>query len=173
MAERCGDVVAVELPCEFDSTIPALRAAIEEHRPEVVVRVGQAGGRAKVTPERVAINILDAPVRDNAGAQPVDEPVVAGGPAAYFTSLPLKAAVAAIRAARVPSSGVVHCRFRWVQPRLPRPDSPACHGLPRPGRRFRARAVRAGPGCRCQAESAGRAVGDGAERAVRRGSVGA
>lgn len=69
-----------------------------------MVCVGQAGSRAEVTPERVAINILDAPIPDNAGAQPVDEAVVAGGPAAYFTSLPVKAAVAAIRAAGVPSS---------------------------------------------------------------------
>lgn len=106
VAERRGDVVAVEPPCEFDSTIPAPRAAIEEHRPEVVVCVGQAGSRVEVTPERVAINTLDAPFPDNAGAQPVDEPVVAGGPAAYFTSLPVKAAVAAIRAAGVP----VRCR---------------------------------------------------------------
>jgi len=113
VAARRDDVVAVELPCAFDASLPALRAAIERHLPEVVVCVGQAGGRADVTPERVAINLVDARIPDNAGAQPVDVPVVEGGPAAYFTSLPVKAAVAAIRAANVPGS-VSHTAGTYV-----------------------------------------------------------
>ncbi|HEY2057698.1 MAG TPA: pyroglutamyl-peptidase I [Amycolatopsis sp.] len=113
VAARRDDVVAVELPCAFEASLPALRAAIERHRPEVVVCVGQAGGRADVTPERVAINLVDARIPDNAGAQPVDVPVVEGGPAAYFTSLPVKAAVAAIRAADVPGS-VSHTAGTYV-----------------------------------------------------------
>jgi pyroglutamyl-peptidase len=113
LGERRDDVAAVELPCEFAASLPALRRAIEAHRPELVVCVGQAGGRSGVTPERVAINLVDARIPDNAGAQPVDAPVVDGGPAAYFTTLPVKACVAAIRAAGVPAS-VSHTAGTYV-----------------------------------------------------------
>ncbi|WP_410666553.1 pyroglutamyl-peptidase I [Amycolatopsis sp. cmx-4-68] len=113
LAGRRADVAAVELPCEFEASLPALRRALEEHRPSLVVCVGQAGGRAEVTPERVAINLVDARIPDNAGAQPIDVPVVPGGPAAYFTTLPVKACVAAIRAAGVPAS-VSHTAGTYV-----------------------------------------------------------
>ncbi|MFG1640613.1 pyroglutamyl-peptidase I [Amycolatopsis sp. NPDC049252] len=113
LGARRDDVAAVELPCEFAASLPALRRAIAEHRPELVVCVGQAGGRAEVTPERVAINLVDARIPDNAGAQPVDVPVVADGPAAYFTTLPVKACVAAIRSAGVPAS-VSHTAGTYV-----------------------------------------------------------
>ncbi|WP_370933622.1 pyroglutamyl-peptidase I [Amycolatopsis sp. cg13] len=103
-ATRRTDTVAVELPCEFDASLPALRAAILAHRPELVVCAGLAGGRKHVTVERVAINLIDARIPDNAGAQPVDVPVVAGGPSAYFTTLPVKAAVAAIESAGLPAA---------------------------------------------------------------------
>lgn len=103
-ATRRTDTVAVELPCEFDASLPALRAAILAHRPELVVCAGLAGGRKHVTLERVAINLIDARIPDNAGAQPVDVPVVAGGPSAYFTTLPVKAAVAAIESAGLPAA---------------------------------------------------------------------
>jgi pyroglutamyl-peptidase len=76
---------------------------LRAHRPVLVICVGQAGGRAAVTPERVAINVDDARIPDNAGAQPVDRPVVRGGPAAYFSTLPIKAMVEAIRAAGLPA----------------------------------------------------------------------
>ncbi|MEV6829007.1 pyroglutamyl-peptidase I [Amycolatopsis sp. NPDC051102] len=107
------DVVAVELPCEFAASLPALRRALDEHRPSLVVCAGQAGGRSEVTPERVAINLVDARIPDNAGAQPIDVPVVPDGPAAYFTTLPVKACVAAIRAAGVPAS-VSHTAGTYV-----------------------------------------------------------
>ncbi|MFJ1766551.1 pyroglutamyl-peptidase I [Amycolatopsis sp. NPDC088138] len=110
---RRDDVAAVELPCEFAASLPALRRAIAEHRPSLVVCVGQAGGRAEVTPERVAINLVDARIPDNAGARPVDVPVVEDGPAAYFTTLPVKACVEAIRAAGVPAS-VSHTAGTYV-----------------------------------------------------------
>ncbi|WP_328447826.1 pyroglutamyl-peptidase I [Amycolatopsis sp. NBC_00438] len=113
LGARRDDVAAVELPCEFAASLPALRRAIEEHRPELVVCVGQAGGRTEVTPERVAINLVDARIPDNAGARPVDVPVVEDGPAAYFTTLPVKACVAAIRAAGVPAS-VSHTAGTYV-----------------------------------------------------------
>lgn len=104
VAGRRDDVAAVKLPVEFEASLPALRAAIDTHRPSLVVCAGQAGGREGVTPERVAVNLIDARIPDNAGRQPVDVPVVEGGPAAYFTALPVKAAVAAILAKGVPAA---------------------------------------------------------------------
>ncbi|GAA3147913.1 pyroglutamyl-peptidase I [Planomonospora alba] len=92
------------LPCEFGTSLERLRAVMLEYEPEVVVCVGQAGGRADVTVERVALNLDDARIPDNAGEQPVDRPVVPGGPAAYFATLPVKACVAAARKAGVPAS---------------------------------------------------------------------
>jgi pyroglutamyl-peptidase len=92
------------LPVAFGDAVARLRAAVAEADAEVVVCVGQAGGRPGVTVERVAINIDDARIPDNAGRQPVDEPIVDGGPAAYFATLPVKACVAAVRAAGLPAA---------------------------------------------------------------------
>lgn len=97
-------VRAVQLPCVFGRALEHLRAAVLEHDPAVVVCVGQAGGRPDVTVERVAVNIDDARIPDNAGRQPIDEAVVPGGPAAYFATLPVKACAAAARTAGVPAS---------------------------------------------------------------------
>ena len=96
-------VVGALLPCVFGAAIPELLRLLRVHRPALVICVGQAGGRAAITPERVAINVDDARIPDNAGAQPVDRPVVRGGPAAYFSTLPVKAIVADLRAAGLPS----------------------------------------------------------------------
>ncbi|NGO71054.1 pyroglutamyl-peptidase I [Streptomyces boncukensis] len=97
-------VTAVQLSCVFGTSLEELRAAVAAHSPDLVLCLGQAGGRAELTVERVAINVDDARIPDNAGREPVDEPVVPGGPAAYFSTLPLKACVAASRAAGVPAS---------------------------------------------------------------------
>ncbi|MET7837835.1 pyroglutamyl-peptidase I [Streptomyces sp. NPDC005356] len=97
-------VTAVQLPCVFGESVVALRRAVRESGPDLVVCVGQAGGRPGVTVERIAVNVDDARITDNAGAAPVDEPVVPGGPAAYFSTLPIKACVAAIREAGVPAA---------------------------------------------------------------------
>lgn len=97
------EVAAVELPCVFGDAIRVLRAALAEHRPELVVCAGQAGGRSAVSLERIAINCDDARIPDNAGNAPVDEPVVPGAPAAYFSTLPVKAALAALGAAGIPA----------------------------------------------------------------------
>ncbi|MGH8621061.1 MAG: pyroglutamyl-peptidase I, partial [Burkholderiales bacterium] len=72
-------------------------------RPEIVLCVGQAGDRAALCVERVAVNLQDARIPDNDGAQPADTPVVAGGPAAYLATLPVRAAVAALRAEELPA----------------------------------------------------------------------
>lgn len=96
-------VVARQLPCVFGTAVDVLREAIAGVQPDVVIAVGQAGGRSEISLERVAINVDDASIRDNAGNQPVDTPVVADGPAAYFTTLPVKAIVKALRLRGFPS----------------------------------------------------------------------
>lgn len=85
------------LPCVFGRAITELVRAVEATSPRVVIALGQAGGRAGITVERVAINVDDARIPDNAGAQPIDQPIVPGGPAAYFSTLPIKAMVAALQ----------------------------------------------------------------------------
>jgi pyroglutamyl-peptidase len=97
-------VVGVTLPCEFGACAAALAEAIDRCQPSLVLGLGQAGGRTDLSLERIAINVDDARIPDNAGAAPTDEPVVAEGPAAYFSSLPIKAMVAALRAQGIPAS---------------------------------------------------------------------
>jgi pyroglutamyl-peptidase len=96
-------VVAVELPCVFGVALEALDAAIARHDPALVLAIGQAGGRDRISLERVAINIDDARIPDNAGAQPIDVPVVAGAAPAYFSRLPIKAMLAALQQAGIPA----------------------------------------------------------------------
>lgn len=96
-------VVARVLPCAFGAAREALHAALADTRPALVLALGQAGGRSELSLERVAINVDDARIPDNAGAQPIDLPIVAGAPAAYFSTLPIKAMVAALRAAGLPA----------------------------------------------------------------------
>lgn len=101
---RDGGTATALLRCEFGAALDDLRAAVRAHDPELVVCTGLAGGRSRVTVERVAINVDDARIPDNAGRQPIDRVVVPGGPAAYFSSLPVKACVAAARRAGVPAA---------------------------------------------------------------------
>lgn len=96
-------VVARVLPATFAGSGPALVQAIDEIGPDLVIAVGQADGRMALSLERVAINVQDARIPDNDGASPVDEPVVPGGPAAYWTSLPIKAMAAALRQEGIPA----------------------------------------------------------------------
>ena len=96
-------VVAARLPTVFDRSLIVLRELLAQHRPVLVICTGQAGGRRALSLERVAINVNDARIADNARAQPVDTPVIAGGPAAYFSSLPIKAMLAALEAAGIGS----------------------------------------------------------------------
>ncbi|HEV8691890.1 MAG TPA: pyroglutamyl-peptidase I [Ideonella sp.] len=97
-------VVALQLPCRFGEAGAALQSAIERHRPAWVLALGQAAGRSDFSIERIAINVDDARIADNAEARPIDQPVVEGGPAAYFATLPIKAMVAGLRAAGLPAS---------------------------------------------------------------------
>nr|WP_314261701.1 pyroglutamyl-peptidase I [uncultured Devosia sp.] len=93
-----------QLPVEFGDSTERLRAMVSLLQPDVVVATGLAEGRNAMTPEVVAINRIDARIPDNAGAQPVDAPVVPGGPDGLFATLPVKAMVAAMREAGVPST---------------------------------------------------------------------
>lgn len=96
-------ITAVQLPCVFATSLPALRAAIRRHRPQLVLCLGLAGSRSAISLERVAINLCDARIADNAGVRPAGTPVVAGGPAAHFTGLPVKALVQRLLAAGLPA----------------------------------------------------------------------
>lgn len=91
------------LPTAFDAALGALEDALATTAPDIVLCLGLAGGRAGLSLERIAINVDDARIPDNAGRQPIDRPVVRDGPAAYFTTLPIKAAAAALRAAGLPA----------------------------------------------------------------------
>jgi pyroglutamyl-peptidase len=91
------------VPCEFRRSIEVVAAAIEKYRPALILCLGQAGGRAQMSVERVAINVDDARIADNAGAQPIDEPIASNRPPAYFATLPVKAMAKAMREAAVPT----------------------------------------------------------------------
>lgn len=99
-----AQVHAVQLPCVFGAAMEVLDEALASLQPSLVISLGLAGGRSEITPERVAINIDDARIPDNAGKQPIDAPVVDKAPAAYFSTLPIKAMVRNLREAGLPAS---------------------------------------------------------------------
>lgn len=96
-------VVALQLPVVFGQSLRVLGNALERFRPALALCVGQAGGRSRISLERVAINLQDARIPDNAGRQPLDEPIEARGPVAYFARLPLKACLASLAEAGIPA----------------------------------------------------------------------
>ncbi|MDO5634839.1 MAG: pyroglutamyl-peptidase I [Micrococcus sp.] len=104
LRERGVAAEAVQLPCVFEQTQAVLRETIDRLAPEVVIAVGLAGGTARIEVERVAINLQDARIPDNAGGQPVDVPVRAGGPAALFATLPVKRCVDAVAGLGIPAA---------------------------------------------------------------------
>jgi len=97
------ELATAELPTSYRRALAALEAAIANTAPRIVLCVGQAGERGTLCVERVAVNIQDARIPDNDGLQPVDTPVIPGGPAAYLSTLPARAAVAALHAAELPA----------------------------------------------------------------------
>ena len=96
-------VVGALLPCVYGAALKELKHQIKLHTPEIVICLGQAGGRTGITPERVAINLDDARIPDNAGQQPIDRPIVKGGPVAYWSTLPIKAIVQELRKREIPA----------------------------------------------------------------------
>ena len=94
----------VEIPTVFYRSADVLETAIVRFQPDAVLCIGQAGGRASLTPERVAINQDDARIPDNQGNQPIDTPIRLDGQAAYFSTLPIKAMVQAIKEEELPAT---------------------------------------------------------------------
>ncbi|MET4579872.1 pyroglutamyl-peptidase I [Ottowia thiooxydans] len=96
-------LVAAQLPTVFSQSASTLHALMREHDPALVICLGLSERTRSICIERIAINVDDARIADNAGRQPIDEPVVLGAPAAYFSLLPIKAMSAAINAEGIPA----------------------------------------------------------------------
>lgn len=100
-----GDnIVTAILPVAYTQSAERLLALIAEHNPDVVISLGQAEGRTQITPEKVAINLDDARLADNEGVMRTDVKILEDGPDAYFSTLPLKEIVEAIKDAGVPAA---------------------------------------------------------------------
>jgi pyroglutamyl-peptidase len=113
-------VHGVQLPVTASESPEVLEGAIDRYDPRIVLSIGLANGRSMLTLERVAINVLDFPIPDNEGSQPVDEAVVESGPTAYFASLPIKAILAAWWEAGIPgyisnSAGTYVCNLTFYR----------------------------------------------------------
>ncbi len=98
------EIIKLEIPTVIGKSIDVLTQAVEKHLPDVVLSVGQAGGRSDITVERIAINIDDCRIKDNEGNQPIDEPIVRDGPDAYFLTLPIKSIVSNLQSQGIPAS---------------------------------------------------------------------
>lgn len=99
-----AEVIKITIPTVKDKSVKAIEEAIEKHNPDIVISVGQAGGRFDITPERVAINIDDFRIKDNEGNQPTDEVIKNDGQPAYFSNLPIKAMVKHMNENKIPAT---------------------------------------------------------------------
>ncbi|MDF5484862.1 pyroglutamyl-peptidase I, partial [Vibrio parahaemolyticus] len=133
-AIKGGVIVTCPVPVVRYDSVKVVIEAIEAHQPDCVITVGQAAGRSAITPERVAINVDDFRIPDNVGYQPIDEPVVADGPDAYFSTLPIKRIVQTLQKQGIPSqisnsAGTFVCNhlFYGIQHYLK--DKPIRHGF--------------------------------------------
>ena len=99
-----AEVSWLEVPTVFHKSAQVLEEDMSRYQPDFVLCIGQAGGRSSLTPERVAINQDDARIPDNEGNQPIDLPICLDGAPAYFSSLPIKAMVQAIKKEGLPAS---------------------------------------------------------------------
>lgn len=106
LPHRVGDyeITKLQIPTVFGLAARTVLTAAQELQPDVILCVGQAGGRKSITPEVVAINLREASIADNAGNQPVNVPVVAQGPAAYFATVPVRDMVKAMEQAGFPAA---------------------------------------------------------------------
>lgn len=115
-----AEIIIVEVPTVFYRSAEVMREAAVLHQPDVILNIGQAGGRTGMTPERIAINLDDARIPDNDDQQPIDKPIQVGGQPAYFSTLPIKAMVEAIKDAGLPayvsnSAGTFVCNHLMYQ----------------------------------------------------------
>ena len=99
-----AEIIKLEIPTVIGKSVDKIREKIKEVEPDVVLSIGQAGGRPDITVERVGINCDDCRIKDNEGNQPIDEKVVEDGPAAYFATIPIKAMVEQIKEGKIPAS---------------------------------------------------------------------
>ena len=99
-----AQIIKLEIPTVVGKSLAKIAEAVEKENPDVVLSIGQAGGRSEITVERIGINIDDCRIPDNEGNQPIDEPVIKGGPAAYFVTIPIKGIVENIKAHNIPAS---------------------------------------------------------------------
>lgn len=146
-----AELIKHEIPTEFDASGAALHKLLTELRPDAVLCVGQYGGANCIRVERVAINLRDARIADNAGKQPTDEPVVPGGPDAYFATIPTREIVDALREQNIPAPALVLRGYvRVQQSPLLRPARERAE-LSRPALRLCPRPLpaRAGKGRQC------------------------
>lgn len=95
-------VFGAVLPVTFAAARPTLEALLEQHRPALVIALGQAGGRSEMSLERIAVNLIDARIADNEGVQPIDIAVIEEAPGAYFSTLPVKAIAQHLRQLGIP-----------------------------------------------------------------------
>ena len=98
------DLVTAVLPVVFGQASSQLRELIDLHKPSAVLCLGQAEGRSEMTPERIAINVDNARIADNAGNQPLEQRIIADGPDGHFSTLPIEKMVASMKAAGIPAS---------------------------------------------------------------------
>ncbi len=104
LPDEIGEFVLkkIEIPTVFGKAGETVLKAAKEYNPDVIICVGQAGGRAAITPEYVAINIRHAKIPDNEGNKPQFEQIIAGGAEAYFSTLPLQNIVNAVLTSEIP-----------------------------------------------------------------------
>lgn len=98
-----AEILKLEVPTIFNKSVDLIVDAINRLKPDVVISLGQAGGRTAVSIERVAINVDDARIKDNEGNQPIDQPIDANGPKALFSTLPIKAITEGLKAQNLPA----------------------------------------------------------------------
>ena len=127
-----AEIIPLEIPTVFGKAPEVILNEVQRLHPDVVISVGQAAGRAAITPERIAINMESASIPDNAGFMPAEQPVVPGGPDGYFSLLPVTAMADAIKAAGLPgvvsnTAGTFVCNH--VMYRLLHACHTACPGL--------------------------------------------
>lgn len=99
-----AQIIKIEIPTVFKKDGQVIEKAITTHQPDIVLCVGQAGGRSGITIEKVAINLMEARIPDNEGQQPLNQPIDVDGPTAYFATIPVKTMVQAIKQKKIPAS---------------------------------------------------------------------
>jgi pyroglutamyl-peptidase len=103
-ALKGDDLVTAILPVVFGQASAQLRELIDLHKPSAVLCLGLAVGRSEITPERIAINLDNARIADNAGNQPLEQRIIPDGPDGHFSTLPIEKMVASMKAAGIPAS---------------------------------------------------------------------